>query len=77
MYADAILDVLDPDHTIFYKRIYRNQCLKATIPSPSNHPLQDLLPSQDGVSRNQSDEVCLPKKPSPSIQLEQKAMLDS
>ena len=27
MYADAILDVLDPHRTIFYKRIYRNQCL--------------------------------------------------
>ena len=45
MYADSILDVLDPDRTIFYKRIYRNQCLKAIIPSPANHPMQDLLPN--------------------------------
>lgn len=47
MYADAILDVLDPEKKIFYKRIYRNQCLKAFIPSPANHPMQDLLPNQD------------------------------
>ena len=39
MYADSILDVLDPNHTIFYKRIYRSQCLKAIIPSPANHPM--------------------------------------
>ena len=43
MYADAILDVLDPHRTIFYKRIYRNQCLQAVIPSTANHPMSDLL----------------------------------
>ena len=47
MYADSILDVLDPTRSIFYKRIYRNQCLRAVIPSPSSHPMQDLLPNQD------------------------------
>ena len=47
MYADSILDVLDPTHSIFYKRIYRSQCLKAFIPSPASHPMQDLLPNQD------------------------------
>ena len=46
LYADAILDVLDPNHTIFYKRIYRDQCLKAFIPSPSsNNAMQDLIPN--------------------------------
>ena len=48
MYADAILDVLDPERKIFYKRIYRDKCLKASIPSPANHPLQDLLPNNGG-----------------------------
>lgn len=53
MYADAILDVLDPEKKIFYKRIYRNQCLKAFIPSPANHPMQDLLPNQDlNINKN-------------------------
>ena len=45
MYADAILDVLDPDRTIFYKRIYRNQCLQAMIPLACSQPMQDLRQS--------------------------------
>jgi len=52
MYADAILDVLDPDGTIFYKRIYRNQCLQAVIPGATSCAIQDLLYNQESFSKS-------------------------
>ena len=58
LYADAILDQLDPHHQVFKKRIYRSQCLKASIPCPSNHPLQNLMPNeaaQQHLESSQSD----------------------
>lgn len=56
MYADSILDVLDPDRTIFTKRIYRNQCLQAVIPSAANHPMSDLLPTNESVKNSRMQE---------------------
>ena len=48
LYADAILDQIDPDRKIFKHRIYRSKCLKAFLPiidpnSPRNsNPITDF-----------------------------------
>ena len=36
LYADAILDQIDPTQQIFKKRIYRNKCLKTALPNLSD-----------------------------------------
>ena len=36
LYADAILDVIDPNQEIFFKRLYRTKCVKASVPSNHN-----------------------------------------
>ena len=56
VYADAILNQVDPLRKLFVERIYRKHCLKASLPAPTSGERQETINSDSTESANVTQE---------------------
>ncbi len=60
-YAGPLLDILDPDHTTFEHRLFRDSCLR--VPSHSQPGLAFLMKDMSALGRDLSSTVIVDNTP--------------
>lgn len=60
-YAGPLLDILDPDHTTFEHRLFRDSCLR--VPSHSQPGLAFLMKDMSALGRDLSSTIIVDNTP--------------